>query len=77
MSNYFHQIYRMILCLLGIIIIILDIIYFDKNWALASIGGLIILVSGVQIHILIYQKDNSPEEIVSAIKHLVKEGTRR
>ena len=74
MKSYWHQIDHIFLCILGTGIIIVDIIYFDKNWVLASIEGLIILISGVQIHILLYQKDNDSEEIVRKIKDLVKKG---
>lgn len=73
MTNHlFNQIFKVILCIIGVAIIILDILFFDKHWIIASIGGLIILVSGVQIHILLYQKDQNPEEIVSKIKETVK-----
>ena len=69
----FSQIFKLFLSLLGIAIIVLGTWVYDRNIILTTIGTLIVFISGIQVHLLIYQKDRDPEEIVKKIKDTVKQ----
>ena len=66
-------IFRFLLLIAGLGLIALGTWVYEKNILLTAIGGLIMFISGIHIHLLTYQKDRNPEEIVQKIKDVVKQ----